>query len=174
MQLWADRERVFDWMQRLPQTFAHGDYHRRNLIVRRSTDGNDGIVAVDWAWSGRGPIGGDLGMLLGMSAILGEIAPEGLAELEQPVCGAYLAGLREAGWNGDPALARLGYLAWIAIYAGVTAPGLTAFWTADDMFAACERQFGPPEEAARRWAAICTFALDRSDEARALARYLLP
>ena len=173
MRLWDDRELVFDWLQRLPQTFAHGDYHRRNLMIRRLADGIDGVVAVDWAWCGRAPIGGDLGMLLGMSATLGDLETDALAELERPVCDAYLAGLREAGWSGDSVLARLGYTAWLAMYAGVTAPGLTAFWTADDMLSACERQFGSPEDAARRWATICEFALDRSDEARELAERLL-
>jgi hypothetical protein len=174
MRLFDDRELVFDWLQRLPQTFAHGDFHRRNLMIRRQADGTDGVVAVDWAWCGRAPVGGDLGMLLGMSATLGDIEPDALAELERPVCDAYLAGLRESGWNGDSGLARLGYSAWLAMYAGMTAPGLTAFWTADDRLAACERQFGSPADAARRWATICEFALDRSDEARGRADRLLP
>jgi hypothetical protein len=173
MRLWDDRERVFDWLQRVPQTFAHGDFHRRNLIIRGRAGVANEIVAVDWAWCGTAPVGGDLGMLLGMSATLGDIEPDTIAELERPVCDAYLAGLREAGWNGDSGLARLGYTAWLAMYAGVTAPGLTAFWTADDMLPVCERQFGPPEDAARRWATVCAFALDRSEEARGLAERLL-
>jgi aminoglycoside phosphotransferase (APT) family kinase protein len=172
--LWDDRERVFDWLQRLPQTFAHGDYHRRNLIIRRLPGGIERVVAVDWAWCGIAPVGGDLGMLLGMSANLGDIEPAALPGLERPVCDAYLAGLRDSGWNGDGALARLGYAAWLAVYAGVTAPGLTAFWTSHDRLSACESHFGPPEQAARRWAAICEFALDRGDEARDLAERHLP
>jgi len=172
--LWDDREVVFDWLQRLPQTFAHGDYHRRNLMIRRLADGTDGVVAVDWAWCGTAPVGGDLGMLLGMSANFGDIEPEALPEMERRVCDAYLVGLRESGWSGDSGLARLGYTAWLAAYAGMTAPALTAFWTADARRSGCERQFGAPEHAARRWASICEFALDRSDEARGLAERLLP
>ena len=173
MRLWDDRELVFDWLNRLPQTFAHGDYHRRNLMISRLPDGTRQVVAVDWAWCGPAPVGGDLGMLLGMSANLGDIDPGDLTTMEPVVYDAYLAGLRAAGWRGHSALVRLGYTAWLAMFAGVTAPGLTAFWTAGDRVAACERLFGPPEDAARRWATICEFALDRADEARALGERLL-
>jgi hypothetical protein len=171
--LWEQRERWFGWLQQLPQTFAHGDYHRRNLMIPPASGRVNGVTAIDWAFCGIAPVGGDLGMLLGMGAVLRDIDPAALRDLEPSVWDAYLGGLRDAGWTGDGALARLGYASWLVVYAAMTAPWLTAFWTDESRRAECERQFGPPAQAASHWAAVAEFALDRADEARALARRLL-
>jgi hypothetical protein len=165
----AEAGRFLTVVNQLPQLFSHFDFQRRNLFIRARADGTDEVVAVDWAMVGIGPLGGDLVSLIGVSALLFEVEPEKVAELEGVSFDAYRAGLRDAGWAGDPDLIRLGYTAWLAVWIGATAPTLTAFWTAEGIRDLAKRHFGcGPEAIAASWATLCEFALDRADEARDL------
>jgi hypothetical protein len=107
--LWAERELYLGALDRLPQTICHFDIFRRNLFARRTVDGDDQTVAIDWAFVGRGPIGADLNPLVWMSIALGGVGLDRLQELEQIVFEGYLDGLRDVGWQGDPQQVRLGY-----------------------------------------------------------------
>jgi hypothetical protein len=167
--LWAERERFYDALARLPQVFSHFDAQRRNLHTRRDAAGATEIIAIDWALCGIGPLGGDLYALIGSSAALCEWEPARLEEIEAAVYAAYLAGLAEGGWRGDPRLPRLGYTAWIALHWGLALPAASAFWLTESMIPHAQRRFGhSPEELALGWAALCNFSLNRGDEARGL------
>jgi hypothetical protein len=109
--LWAGRGLYFDALDRLPQTICHFDIFRRNLFARKTVDGDEQTVAIDWAFVGRGPIGADLNPLVWMSMALGGVGLDKAQELEETVFEGYLEGLHEAGWQGDPLQVRLGYTA---------------------------------------------------------------
>jgi hypothetical protein len=105
---WEERTLYLDALDRLPQTICHFDIFRRNLFARKTADGDDQTVAIDWAFVGRGPIGADLNPLVWMSIALGGVDLDRLLELEEVAFEGYLEGLREAGWQGDPQQVRLG------------------------------------------------------------------
>ena len=169
MRLWADRGHFLSILNRLPQTFSHLDFHRRNLLIRRRADDQEELVAVDWAQCGIGPLGADLALVIGMSCIFFEWEPTAVQELEAATFEAYLAGLRDARWQGDPRLARLGYTAWVALWLGVIMSGAIHAFTADETHAFAKHLIGHyGDELASGWAALCEFALDRADEARLL------
>ena len=165
--LWDERECFMAALDGLPQHFSHFDCMRRNLMIRARPDGHDELVAIDWAMCGIRPIGSDLSHLLGMSSAFYDWDPADIATLEQATEPAYLAGLREAGWQGDPRIVRLGYTAWIALWLGLSlAPGV-AVYTTDAQRPFVWQQFNrTPEEFAVGWAKLCEYALDRADEAR--------
>lgn len=171
--LWDERERFFDAVNRLPQTFSHFDFQRRNLFLH-SHNNQHTIIAVDWAQCGYGALGAELAYLLEGSTLLFEIEPDELAELEPPVFEAYLAGLREMGWAGNSDLVRLGYTAHAATLVGTVPPGGTAIWTSDAMRAQLKELIGrPPEVVAANLSTLCEYGLNCADEARQLMDRLL-
>ena len=95
--------------------------------------------------------------------------PAALPELEAAVFPAYLEGLQDAGWQGNPDLARLGYTAWTALWQAAAAPVLVALWNSDNMQPLARQLAGrSPEAFAAGYVMIYEFALDRADEARQL------
>ncbi|MEN9938381.1 MAG: hypothetical protein RLZZ387_4960, partial [Chloroflexota bacterium] len=168
----ADRERFLAVLTQLPQVFSHFDAQRRNLFIRTHDDTPE-VVAIDWALVGCGPVGGELCVLLADSALLCELAADDVPELEEACTAAYLSGLADAGWSGDPGLVRLGYCAWFAMHIGAAAPGATVAWTGDETGEAMQQAFGWDREAVvAQWARLCELALDRADEARHLMERL--
>jgi hypothetical protein len=168
-QLWAERERFYRALDRLPWVFSHFDYQRRNLFIRQNAAGHDEVVATDWAWCGTGPVGGDLYSLVGSSCIVFEWDSARMRELEEGVVEPYVAGLRDAGWDGNPDLVRLGYTAWIALHCGVVAPAVLGNWCVEENEETAVKAFGRSlDEVASNWATMCAFALSRADEAREL------
>jgi hypothetical protein len=109
--LWAERDLYLDALDRLPQTICHLDIFRLNLFARKAAGGDDQTVVIDWAFVGRGPLGAELTPLVLMSIALAGVGLDKMQELEEIVFEGYLAGLREAGWQGDPQQVRLGYTA---------------------------------------------------------------
>jgi len=109
--LWESRQMYLDALDRLPQTFCHKDAFRRNLFARRTPDGSDQTVAIDWAYTGQGAIGEELVPLVEASLMFSEVAPTQGQILSEMVLEGYLDGLRDAGWHGDPRLVHLGYKA---------------------------------------------------------------
>ena len=98
------RHELFAAMDALPRTVCHLDAWVSNAI--RRPDGT--VVLVDWAFAGDGAVGEDLGNWL-PDAVFDLFWPaERLGELEAACFPAYLQGLREAGWEGSDAQARLG------------------------------------------------------------------
>lgn len=177
-QLWAERERFWAVLDQLPQVFSHFDFQRRNLFLRKGVNGRDEVAAVDWASCGIGALGGELYSLIGMSMFLGESRLSAQASiLDRLAFEAYLEGLEQAGWMGNPDLVRLGYIAWAGLWLGASTPGATSAWTSDQPWWTMEQanafalqQFGKMgRELASDWAGVCEFGLDRADEARRLA-----
>jgi hypothetical protein len=113
--LWENRETFLSVLDRLPQTFCHLDAFRRNLFARRAPDGSEQTVAIDWAFAGKGAIGEELVPLVGAGIAFFEIELTQAQELDEIVFEGYLEGLRDAGWRGDPKVARLGYKAGLSV-----------------------------------------------------------
>jgi hypothetical protein len=100
-----------DVLGSLPQTLCHGDANPLNLFARRGSDGKDETVVVDWSSTGLFPLGMELVVLVGGS-IVQQLFPAAEARaLDRLVYPVYLAGLRDANWQGDPNVVRLGYAA---------------------------------------------------------------
>jgi thiamine kinase-like enzyme len=100
----ASRERLYQISESLPRTLCHLDFWPKNLL--RRADGQ--IVLLDRAFAGVGAIGEDPGNLVPDSVFDHFIPAAEMPDLEQAVFEGYLAGLREAGWEDDPRLVRLG------------------------------------------------------------------
>lgn len=172
LRMWAESPRFINALDRLPQVLCHNDLNRRNLMLRTAADGQEEVIALDWAWCGNGAIGLDAGWLVADSLLLFDYDPTQAADLETTVVDAYVAGLREAGWAGDERLARLGYLItaadWIGLLPGWGALNLDEESTTDLM-----AMYGrPAEEVLAGWVTLCEFLMERADEARHLMRAL--
>jgi hypothetical protein len=166
--LWDDRDRVMEGLDRLPQTFVHGDTDRRNLFARRSASGVEETVAIDWALSGVAPVGAELTVLVNSSVLWARgVGPGDLGELAERCLAEYVAGLEDAGWRGDPRLAEVGFAATAALRYGPLLGAVELIEMSPAQRAAVERTMGGSiEEFADRWAAVQHFTLDRLDAVR--------
>jgi hypothetical protein len=172
LQLWKDREALFDALDRLPQTFCHLDINPRNLFVVDEAAGASRSVAIDWEYAGVSALGVELASLVGGSLLFGLADLDTAADLEAAVFANYLDGLRETGWTGNPGQARLGYtislglhlvfIVLLAVVAGTQDAGFRQW---------AEQVMGRPyPELLDRNARLLDFLLARTDEARALLR----
>ena len=154
---------LFDRLEALPQTFSHLDAWRANLIATRSSSGDEGTTAVDWSFVGTAPIGQEVAILVGGSHIWLDAEPDELASLSPRAFGAYVEGLREAGWRGDERVVRFAYAASTALYLA-----LLPLWIARNSARRewLERKCGRPvQEVVRGWAILLDHALKLADEA---------
>ncbi len=102
-------------LARLPHTFQHGDADPRNLLVRVTSERQEQVVAIDWAFAGIGPLGDDVATLGVQSALWFQgVTPAQLPELAESCLRAYLAGLHDVGWDGDDADVRRGMVVTMA------------------------------------------------------------
>ena len=169
-QLWQDRVAFVDALAQLPQTLHHNDSGRKNLIAHRRSNGELETVAVDWGSAATGPVGGELACFV-MQPIywFNGVQPEQLSEMDGIVFDGYMQGLRDVGWQGDRALARLGYTASIALR---TAFGIfNVEWAARDQSTGqfIEDAIGHPmEEISDVMRGLRKYVLACADEARQL------
>ena len=162
----ADRDRLLGWVESSPQTFAHLDVWPDNLF-----EVGEELVLIDWGFAGIGAAGEDPGNLVPDSIFDLRHPASILPDPDRAVFGGYVAGLRDAGWDGDERRIRLAMTAtackydWIAgatlaraaaetatqpIYGGVAVDAETLFAT---RAAAMRHLLGWADEA-RRLAAI--------------------
>jgi len=171
--LWIEREKFYNVLETLPQTFSHFDSQRRNLFIRKGKDERDELVLVDWAVCGLGPLGAELFSLIGMSAALMEWPSSEVAQLDQAAFQSYLQGLSETGWSGNTDMIRLAYTSWITVWFGVVFPNITALWCTPDFRSYALQQFGSvDEELYLKWLPLIPYSLDCADEARMLMKKL--
>ncbi len=107
--VWEQRQLLLHALGSLPRCFCHKDAMRRNLLARRAPDGTWQTTAIDWALAGVDAVGEDPGELLMISLAHLEAPIDRAQVLHATILEGYLAGLEEAGWDGDPEQARLGY-----------------------------------------------------------------
>ena len=111
----AETDLFCDHLDGLPQTLCHLDAFRRNLIPRYGADGQFETVAVDWAHTGTANVGADIAVVIVVGAMTMDLLAGDLPEADRIVFGAYLEGLSDMGWQGDPARVRLAYTASAAM-----------------------------------------------------------
>jgi hypothetical protein len=176
LRLWAERERLFAVLDRLPQTFCHNDAFRRNLFAQRDADGQYTTALIDWSYAGTGALGTDLAPLVAANLAFFEVAPEDAAELDRIAFAGYLDGLRDAGWDGDPRLVRFGYVAASSMRYGVGVVGLMLTVLLDERTASwVEQAFGRPlPECVAGWSAAVAFRQAQVEEVWALLDAVIP
>jgi hypothetical protein len=167
MGLWEERAAFCDALERLPQTFCHGDAMRRNLLSRRLPGGEVETAAVDWERAGYWAVGEEVGQTLSVAAAFYHLEPGDLPALDEAMFESYLDGLREAGWQGDARAVRFAYAAHAALRNAFNAVGASVPEAA--RFEGIRRNHGRSwEELAERRAEIRPFLLERAREARKL------
>jgi hypothetical protein len=167
--LWEERDLFLDALDRLPQTFCHLDLFRRNLFARETAEGDYQTVALDWANAGRGAIGAELVSLVLASVAFHEVNLAQAQALEEIVYEGYLEGLRDAGWQGDPRQARLGYVAASLRFRCGELDRVMALILDESQHSWAEKVFGCPiEEVEDHWARVGRLIDSLTDEARDL------
>ena len=168
LRLWEERDAFCDALERLTQTFCHGDAIRRNLLARR--DGPEETVGIDWEFAGHYAVGEEVGQTLSVASAFYDMEPSDLPALDEALFASYLAGLRDVGWRGAPLQVRFAYAAHAALRNAFNTVGASV---PDDGGAAAQQKYGRTwEELAERRAAIRPFLLERADEARRLMEAL--
>ena len=143
------------------------------MISRDRANSKLEIVALDWAWVGYGALGGDLYSLLCASAMLTELAVSDLLTLEEFAIQAYLNGLSNTGWAGDPDTVRLAYVIWASLWVGTPMLDLAAWWSSDEARSWFAEAFECSiDEFVAVTVGLCEFGLDRADEAMFLIHQL--
>lgn len=167
LRLWDERNVFCDALEKLPQTFCHGDAIRRNLFACRRKDGAEETVAIDWENAGHYAAGEEVGQTLSVASAFFDVEPSDLPALDEALFGGYLEGLRDAGWRGDPTRVRFAYAAHAALRNLFNAVGTSVPDEAGR--AGALQNYGHAWEAlAERRAAIRPFLLERAAEARDL------
>jgi hypothetical protein len=167
--LWEERNLYLDALDRLPQTLCHLDLFRRNLFARKTVDGDDQTVVIDWSYTGRGAIGEELAPLVLAGAAFNEVDLAQAQALEGIVLDGYLEGLHQAGWRGDPRQVRLGYTAASLRYRFAELGNAMSLILDESRHFWAERVFGRPiEEAQDHWAQVGNLVDGLTDEAREL------
>jgi hypothetical protein len=169
LRAWAARGRFLDAYDRLPQTLCHFDLFRPNMFARRSSDGVQQTIAIDWALVGIGPVGRDIYDLPRRG-----LDPARARKLDPIVFEGYLAGLCDAGWQGDPKQVRFGQIAR-HVMRRITGLGVyLAYFTDESRYAWSEQRAGySMEEGADRVAETTRHPpLDWDTEAWALLEKL--
>jgi hypothetical protein len=167
--LWEERDLFLDALDRLPQTLCRLDMFRRNLFARKTADGDDQTVVIDWSYVGRGAIGQELVPLALAGVAFSEVDFAHAQALEDIAFEGYLEGLRNAGWQGDPRQVRLGYTAASLRYRFTELDLVMERMFDESQHSFVEQVFGRSmEEIADHWAQVGSLVDNRTDEAREL------
>jgi hypothetical protein len=167
--LWEERDLFLDALDRLPQTLCHLDMFRRNLFARRTVDGDDQTVVIDWSFVGRGAIGQELVPLALAGVAFSEVDFAHAQALEDIAFEGYLEGLHNAGWRGDPRQVRLGYTAASLRYRFTELDLVIERMFDESQHPFVEQVFGRSmEEIADHWAQVGSLVDGLTDEAREL------
>jgi hypothetical protein len=110
--LGAQLPQLLNRLDKLPQTYAHGDASPQNLLLPAGEPGT--IAVIDWGFGTLLPVGFDLGQLLVGLAHAGKTDPEAIRDLDAEIFPAYLEGLAAEGFPAEPAQVRTGYLGSMA------------------------------------------------------------
>lgn len=121
MHLTANREELLKLVEGLPRARCHLDLWVCNAIRRPNGD----IALLDWAFTGDGALGEDIGNHIPDAALDLFWPADRLPELAETCIENYLEGLHEGGWRGEPDQVRLAVLASAVKYAWLV-PGLLA------------------------------------------------
>jgi Phosphotransferase enzyme family len=165
--LWSARSTLIGTLEALPVTLCHHDAGRRNLAVRL-VDGVESTVAIDWQIAGIGHLGEEPAALFAVSLQMLDVSSVDIRAFEEIVLDGYIEGLRDAGWDGDPAAVRLGFAIAASLMIGVGGAGLWFLMVSPDGGALAERIIGRPgEDITAQWSQLQPYLLDLGEEALA-------
>ena len=105
-QLWAEREQHLAHLAQLPQVLCHLDAYRANFFWQGDT-----LTLIDWEFAGVGALGEEMAAFVGATLLLDHVPMAEAPQLESVALDGYLAGLREAGWDGAADLVWQAYRA---------------------------------------------------------------
>jgi aminoglycoside phosphotransferase (APT) family kinase protein len=172
-QLWAERERFFAGLERLPQTLCHHDLWRHNLAARPGSAVQPQTVVLDWEVAGLGAPGEDVGNLLGVSLLNFDLPAEQAAAAAETLLSEYLAGLRSTGraCAADEAAAVRGAFAAAAalrcVFSTACWPAAIALDESGRFRAETEQRWRRPIETIfAQWASVTRFLLEQAAAAR--------
>jgi hypothetical protein len=159
-------------LDRVPSTLCHHDAAQANLFARRSAEGHDETVAIDWEEIGPGAVGAEIATLVFGTLRRGDFEVERADELDHVAFDGYLDGLHAAGWDGNPLLVRFGFAAavalrWYVLTGLIRTVGDNALRTT-----VIENTGLPLDEFIRRRLSLASFLLHRADEARRIGNRL--
>ncbi|HCB07160.1 MAG TPA: phosphotransferase [Nocardioides sp.] len=100
----------------LPRLLSHGDACPNNLMTGPADD----FVMIDFGFLGSAPVGFDLTQLLVGDVQIGKRGAEGLAELDEALVTAYVAGLRAEGCEIPEAQVRRAHALCLLIMTGLS------------------------------------------------------
>lgn len=109
LRLWDERAQWYAVLASLPTCFGHLDAFKRNVFVRPGPDGALAPGLIDWGFAGACAVGEEIAPLVSASIVFGEAPDVTFEALDAAVFEGYVTGLRDAGWDGDDRLARIGY-----------------------------------------------------------------
>ncbi|MBE1445138.1 phosphotransferase [Paenibacillus sp. OAS669] len=93
----------------LPRVFAHQDIHSGNVYIEHS-NGQNRIVVIDWQFASLSGVGEELGRMFGlMLRKPADPARYDIKNMKNALVEHYMAGLKEAGWDGDAACIKYGF-----------------------------------------------------------------
>ena len=163
----ASQEEFLGALDATPRTLCHLDLHPANLFGDPAPAGmgaGDATVLIDWSFVGIGATGEDAGNLVPDAVLDFHVGPGDIDGLYQAVAAGYLAGLRDAGWDGPPELVELAMRAAIAAkYAWIAPAMLRAALEGRETL---NRR--PVAESFAAWAPVVRFLLRCGAEARRL------
>ena len=171
IELWEQCDALLVEAERTHKGICHLDCHPKNLFPMTDPAGESYTVAIDWVKVGVANLGIDVGHLLASPMTWLEITPDEAIALRDPMIGAYVAGLSEAGWSGDEAGVRLTYLTRVACEAIRHTVSLSHSIKHPEWAEGLEKLLGRPmSEISARYGGNLDFYLDCKDEAIRLAR----
>ena len=173
IRLWENHEALLSVLDKLPKTFCHMDAYRPNLFLRRDAHGMDQTVAIDWVFAGIGSLGEEIANLWAASLMWFEYDATDAKGLDDAVFTGYLAGLRDAGWQDDVRLVRLGYTSACVLRWGVIGLWWMLSLNNTQELADFEKNWKHPmPELVSQWAKTAYYVLGLADEAYQLQQLL--
>ncbi|HEV2128864.1 MAG TPA: hypothetical protein VGR22_09625 [Thermomicrobiales bacterium] len=163
--IWKERARLYSALSGLPKTVCHLDAFRRN-VSRRETQTGSEMALLDWSFTGIAAVGEEMTPLIAASLYFGDVPPSQAAALESVVLDAYVAGLDDSGWHGDPELARLGYLIATVLRYGVgCVPQMVRVLSGEAKgVTGPDGKIPPLEQVAGRFGVLDEWLVERSNE----------
>jgi Phosphotransferase enzyme family len=162
VRLCRERHELLSWAAKLPSTICHQDVWPNNVF-----ESGDRTTLIDWAFAGYGHVGTDPGNLVTDSC--GDLLQpaSSLPELDDATTNGYREGMRDAGWNGDFRMARLGVCVMAAKWSWLV-PHMLRLAAADEHAVYGDQAVDSNELFAER-AAMLAYNVKLATEARALA-----
>jgi hypothetical protein len=99
--MWECREDLVALVEACPRVLCHLDVWPVNMFDRP-----EALVLADWAFTGDGALGEDLANLVPDALFDGVVRTDDVPAFADELVAAYLAGLTEAGFRGDPGAVR--------------------------------------------------------------------